>query len=312
LLHRSNIRRVATNDFSDSRPGATRGIGRTGQLFATLVDGENQFMIRRLIITGGSALLLATVVCGRDVWSYVRTSAGCLKDSVSNSVPMEFQLERARQMIKDLTPEVQKNMHAIAKEEIELQRLESQIADSDARLAREKEQMNRLKSDLVSGGAEFRYGGRQYTVEQVKLDLAHRFDRYKTADATLASLKQIQTARQRSLEAAREKLEGMLAAKRQLQVDVENLAARNQMVAAAQTTSNYNFDDSELGRVKELISNLRTRLEVNERLVNSDQYYHDEIPLDKTAPDNIVEQISQYFSPPKPAAGATPAELAKH
>lgn len=269
-------------------------------------------MIRRLIITGGSALLLATVVCGRDVWSYVRTSAGCLKDSVSNSVPMEFQLERARQMIKDLTPEVQKNMHAIAKEEIELQRLESQIADSDARLAREKEQMNRLKSDLVSGGAEFRYGGRQYTVEQVKLDLAHRFDRYKTADATLASLKQIQTARQRSLEAAREKLEGMLAAKRQLQVDVENLAARNQMVAAAQTTSNYNFDDSELGRVKELISNLRTRLEVNERLVNSDQYYHDEIPLDKTAPDNIVEQISQYFSPPKPAAGATPAELAKH
>ncbi len=269
-------------------------------------------MIRRLIVVGSSALVLATVVCGRDVWSYVRTSAGCLKDSVSNSVPMEFQLERARQMIKDLTPEVQKNMHAIAKEEVELQRLESQIADSDARLAREKEQMNRLKSDLLSGGEEFRYGGRRYTAEQVKLDLAHRFDRYKTADATLCSLKQIQTARERSLDAARQKLEGMLAAKRQLQVDVENLAARNQMIAAAQATSNYNFDDSELGRAKELISSLRTRLEVDERLVNSDQYYHDEIPVDKTAADNIVEQVSQYFNPPKPAAGAKTADLAKH
>ena len=269
-------------------------------------------MIKRLIVVGGSALLLSTIVCGRDVWSYVRTSAGCLKDSVSNSVPMEFQLERARQMIKDLIPEVQKNMHAIAKEEVELQRLESQIADSDERLAREKEQMNRLKSDLLSGGGEFRYGGRQYTVEQVKLDLANRFDRYKTADATLVSLKQIETARQRSLDAARQKLEGMLSAKRQLQVEVENLAARNQMVAAAQTTSNYNFDDSELGRVKELISGLRERLEVNERLVNSDQYYHDEIPVDKTAPDNIVEQISRYFGPAKPAAGAKTAELAKH
>ena len=84
-------------------------------------------MIKRLIVVGGSALLLSTIVCGRDVWSYVRTSAGCLKDSVSNSVPMEFQLERARQMIKDLIPEVQKNMHAIAKEEVELQRLHPNI-----------------------------------------------------------------------------------------------------------------------------------------------------------------------------------------
>jgi chromosome segregation ATPase len=270
-------------------------------------------MIKRMILVGGTALMVSTLLFGRDVWSYVRTSAGCLKSSVSNSVPMEFQLERARQMIKDLTPEVQKNMHAIAKEEVELQRLESQIADSETRLARDKSQMTRLKGDLVSGREEFHYGGRLYTVEQVKLDLANRFDRYKTADATLASMKQIQTARQRSLDAARQKLEGMLAAKRQLDVEVENLAARNQMIAAAETTSNYNFDDSELGRVKELISGLRERLEVNERLVNADQYYHDEIPVDKTAPDNIAEQISRYFSPPKPAAvGAKAVELAKH
>ena len=114
------------------------------------------------------------------------------------------------------------------------------------------------------------YGDRSYTVEEVKTDLAHRFDRYKTNEATLASLKQIRQARQKSLAAARQKLEGMLAAKRQLQVEVENLEARTQMVAAAQTTSNYQFDESQLGRVKELVSNLKTRLEVAEKLVNAE------------------------------------------
>ena len=58
----------------------------------------------------------------------------------------------------------------------------------------------------------YHYGGRSYTVQQVKVDLANRFERYKTHDATLASLRDIQTARRKSLDAARQKLEGMLDA----------------------------------------------------------------------------------------------------
>ena len=115
----------------------------------------------------------------------------------------------------------------------------------------------------------------------MRTDLANRFDRYKTGEATLASLTEIRNARQKSLAAARQKLEGMLASKRQLQVEVENLEARVQMVAAAKTTSNYQFDDSRLGRVKELVPNLRSRLEVAEKLVNAEVKFHDEIPLDK-------------------------------
>ncbi len=127
----------------------------------------------------------------------------------------------------------------------------------------------------------------------------------KTADATLASLKEIHTAREKSLQAARQKLEGMLAAKRQLQVEIENLEARSQMIAAAQTTSNYQFDDSRLGHVKELIANLKTRMEVAEKLVNAEVNFHDEIPLDKPNSEDIVDQVTEYFAPP-----ATPIKVA--
>ena len=104
----------------------------------------------------------------------------------------------------------------------------------------------------------------------------------------------------KSLAAARQKLEGMLAQKRQLQVEVENLEARNQMVAAAQTTSNYQFDDSQLGRAKELVQNLKTRLEVSEKLVNAESEFQGEIPLDKATPQNIVDQVGDYFGEKKP------------
>jgi chromosome segregation ATPase len=252
-------------------------------------------MIKKAILGGGVALLLGLLFFGRNAVSYVTTSTGYLKDSVKDSVPIEFEIERARRMIHDLVPEIRKNMHVIAKEEVEVERLARQIADAESNLAQDKSEVLRLKSDLDTGSRHFAYAGRTYSAQQVKVDLASRFDRYKTAEATLASLQEIHEARQRSLDAARQKLEGMLASKRQLQVEVENLEARLQMVAAAQTTSDYNFDDSKLGRVKELIGDLRTRLDVAERMVNAEGYFHDEIPLDQTPPENIVEQVTEYF-----------------
>jgi hypothetical protein len=89
----------------------------------------------------------------------------------------------------------------------------------------------------------------------------------------------------------------MLAAKRKLEVDVENLEARLKMVEVAQTTSNYNFDDSQLGRAKELIGDLRTRLNVAEKMVNVEGEFHDEIPLSSPTNEDIVEQVTEYFTP---------------
>lgn len=264
-------------------------------------------MIKKVIIIGVVVLLVGIVVFRTSALSYVRTSAGYVTDSVRESVPIEFQIDRARGMIKDLVPEVRKNMHVIAKEEVEVQRLEDQIAKAEAKLEKEKGQLMRLKSDLDTGQDLFKYAGRSYSAGQVKVDLANRFERYKTGDATVASLQQIHGARVRSLEAARQKLEGMLAAKRQLQVEVENLEARLQMIEAAETTSQFQFDDSRLGRVKGLISDLRRRLDVAERLASAETDFHDEIPLEQANPDNIVDEVTEYFSDNVPEMEAVAA-----
>ena len=265
-------------------------------------------MIRKAIIGGTVVFLAGTVFFGRDVASYVRTSAGYVSESVTDCVPMEFQIERARGMIDDLVPEIRKNMHVIAKEEVEVEKLEKQIADAEANLEQDQGELKRLTGDLATGEKVFHYAGRGYTAGQVKVDLANRFERYKVSEATLGSLREICTARQRSLEAARDKLEGMLVAKRQLRVDVENLEARLQMVAAAQTTAEYNFDDSKLGRARDLIEELQTKLDVAERMVNAEGYYQDEIPLDDTAPEDIASQVTEYLGARTPEAAALAKE----
>ncbi|MGB6044808.1 MAG: hypothetical protein WBF93_16760 [Pirellulales bacterium] len=252
-------------------------------------------MFRKMFLVGGGMVLLSLFFFGRDAASYVGTSVGILKDSVKDSVPVEFEIDRARKMVKSLVPDIRKSMHVIAQEEVEVERLERQIAKSEGSLARQKKDIDRLRQDLASPSKAYNYNGRVHTIRQVKHELANRFERYKTNDATSASLREIRHARTRSLEAARQKLENMLAAKRQLEVDVENLEARLKMVEVVQTASELNVDDSRLGRCKDLITQLRTRLEVAERIVHAEGQYQGEINLDEPDTDNIVDQVAEYF-----------------
>jgi hypothetical protein len=167
-----------------------------------------------------------------------------------------------------------------------------------------------LKSEVSSGKDRFKFSGRTYSIEQVKCDMANRFERFKTSDATLASLQGMQAAREKSLAAAREKLEGMLAQKRQLEVVVENLQARLKMVEVAQTTSNYSFDDSQLGHVKELVNDLQARLAVEEKMLHAEGSLNAEIPVDQPSNENIVDQVTEYFNGPAPKV-AQVAEVSK-
>jgi chromosome segregation ATPase len=255
-------------------------------------------MLKKSIVLGGALLLLMGLFFGR---SHVLTTVGMVKESVRDNVPIDFEIKRARQMIKELQPEIEKNMHLIAREETEVSKLERSVTGAEEKLAKERDDILRLKGDLDSGSEVFVYSGRSYSAKQVKADLENRFDQFKIQEATAQALHKILSARQKSLQAARDKLDGMLAAKRQLEVDVENLEARLKMVEVAQTTSDFNFDDSRLSRTKELVSEIGDRIEVAERLVNADTEYQDRIPLDEPEVDrDITEEIADYFGERRP------------
>jgi len=252
-------------------------------------------MIKKAIVASAALVLLGGFFFGRDLFSYATTSACWVRDSVTDQVPIEFEIERARKMVRDLVPDIRKNMRVITQEEVEVERLKKKIDQAETRLAAAKTNIVRLKTDLQSDTNVFRYASHDYSREQVKRDLSQRFERFKTHKATLASLYEIRDAREKSVEAAHQKLEGMLAAKRQLEVEVENLEAKLKMLEAAQTTSDYVFDDSRLSRVKTLIGDLHNKLEVAQKMVDAEGKFVGEIPLSDPVPDDIVDQVTEYF-----------------
>lgn len=68
------------------------------------------------------------------------------------------------------------------------------------------------------------------------------------------------------------------------------------MVQVAQTTSNINFDNSQLARTKEIVREIGTRIDVAEKLVTAETPVSGQINLDETANANIVDQVLAYLS----------------
>jgi len=252
-------------------------------------------MIRKTLFVAAGLVLVGLFVFGRHAASYVSTAAGWARDSVRESVPLSFEIDRARNMVKSLQPEIQKNMHVIAKEEAEVERLSQQIAQAEEKLAKDKEALRTLNSDLALGKKEYTYSNKIYKVSQVKADVSNRFQRVKTTDATLDSLRQILAARTQGLEAGKQKLTAMLNAREQLLAKIENLEARRKMVEVAEASSEYCFDDSKLGQVKELIDDLQARIQVAEKLVSVEGSFQGEIPLEEPVQDDLVDQVAQYL-----------------
>ena len=266
-------------------------------------------MVKKGILIGVGVLVLLGLLFGREVGSHLKTAASGIRQAVHDNVPVEFEISRARQMIKDLDPEIHRNMHLIAKEEVEVKHLREQLGRAEVQLTKNRSDIERLTTDLKRGESNFVYCSKTYTAKQVENDLTRRFEQYKVKEATLEKLTQVLAARERGLEAGREKLKAMQAAKGQLEVDVANLDARLEMVKVAQATSEFNFDDSRLSRTKDLVSGISARLDVAEKLVNAEAAYPGEINLDQEETTNITEQVTKYFEASRKADESVAVKL---
>lgn len=254
-------------------------------------------MIKKLVVTTLLVGLVGGLTVGGDACSYVKTAWNRVTNGVERSVPVEFQIDRARQLVEDLAPEVRRSMEIIAKEEIELERLGERIETQTEKAEKSKRDILRLQSDLAGDREVFRYAGHSYDRSEVADDLSRRFTRYKVSDETLEHLRKMRGARLANLDAARQKLTAMISAQKNLETDIMNLEAKRQLVEVAQASSDVvALDESRLSRAKGLIADIRSRLDVASRLANADTAFPGEIQLDAAESEDVREQVAAYFS----------------
>jgi chromosome segregation ATPase len=242
--------------------------------------------------------LVGGMLFGKDAVSYVKSSARGVRTVVKDSVPIEFELRRARDMIEDIIPEMHANIRLIAQEEVEVAALKGEINKGQQSLKDEENKIKTLRVALEQPRVEYSFAGRNYGRSEVKADLAARFERFKESEVVLASRVKLLDTREKSLTAAMQMLEKTKSQKRILEDRIEALAGQYRTLQAAATGTQFQVDSSKLAQTQKLIGDIQKRLDVAERILTHESKFVESIPVnevDTVTETDLVAQVDDYF-----------------
>jgi hypothetical protein len=251
--------------------------------------------LKRGLVGATGLVLVGGILFGGDLVSYVRSSARGVRTVVKESVPIEFELRRARDLLEDIIPEMRANIELIAQEEVEVASLKAEIAKGREALQEEEEKIQTLRASLERPKAQYCFAGRTFTRAEVKTDLAARFERFKEGELVLASKERLLASREKSLNAAMQLLEKTQGQKRILENRIEALASQYRLVKAAAVGSKVHIDGSKLAQTEKLIAQIQKRLDVAERVLAHESRFVESIPVDTVAETDLIAQVDEYF-----------------
>ena len=145
-------------------------------------------MLKKALVGTSVLLVTGAFIFGRDVFSYARTWGASVRDAVKSEVPIEFEVQRARELVDKIVPDIRECMHTIAEQQVDVEHRGREIARREEELGIQKQAILTLRADLNSGSGPFQYASRTYTATQVKQDLAVRFARFKAAEESLEQI----------------------------------------------------------------------------------------------------------------------------
>ncbi len=244
---------------------------------------------------GAGALFL---VFGTHAPSYVRTAFHKVKRDVKQSVPMPFDIERARDEITGLEPAIHENIEKLARAEAKVEDLDKEIGAIRTNMDGEKKTLLTLRKSLDTG--EYRLAGHSriaYTEDEVKADLARRYDSLKNQKNILIAKETTLKAKQSEVMAFRQQLDTMISEKKRLSTKLDEIEARLRQIEAAQAANQFqHIDGSALSRVKETVSDLEGRLKVMARTAEIEGHYAETgVPVISDPSRDVVKEIDNEF-----------------
>ena len=251
--------------------------------------------LKKSVLIGVGIFVIGGFLFGKDVVSYVSSSAKSVQSAVKDAVPIEFELCRARDLLDEIIPEMHANIRLIAQEEVEVAALKTDIEKSTKSFNEEKARIAKLRDALEVQQATYYFGGKEYPRSYVKEDLSNRFERFRESELVLASKQRLLTTREKSLQASMSLLEQTRSRKRLLEDKIESLASQYRLVKAASIGSEIQVDNSKLAQTEKLITQIKKRLDVAERVLAHESQFVQAIPVDAVAEEDLLTQVDDYF-----------------
>jgi hypothetical protein len=220
-----------------------------------------------------------------------------VRNTVAEAIPIEVELQRARDMIDDLIPEMHANIRLVAQEEVEIEALETDIHRGGLALVDQRGKIAKLRDTLKVEQANYRFGHTRYSRQDVVNDMSRRFEMLRNSEDILTGKQRLLDRRKQTLSASVQNLGEIRQAKIDLEGQVQMLDSQYRLLQTAQSQSTVVIDGSQVAKVRRVIKQIKKRLDTAERVLQKEQFFVESIPVDAVSETELMEQVDAYLSP---------------
>ena len=214
---------------------------------------------RNVAFAAALATACGALLFGAELLSYAGTAFSSTRSAAREAVPVGFEIERARGLLAEVTPELHANLQRVAREEVEVEALAREVAAGADRLERQRAELRRRREAMAATA---------HTPAAVAL-LDRAAGVFEAAAEAQRSRAELLGMRREALAVAVAGLETTRARRSVLADRIDALAAQASVleVAAAGRDAGVGLEASAFDRTAGLVDDLEKRLDVAERVL---------------------------------------------
>lgn len=259
-------------------------------------------MFKSVFLIGLGLFLVAFLLFGSSAGNFISSSVKHVRGEVADNIPIEFELERAKNLLEEIIPEMTANIQLISQEEVEIAALKSEIDSNIKPLALERRQIEDMSQQMAMQKTVYKVGGHQFTRQEMTEELSNRFERFKESEVLQQSRSKMLETRQQALVNAIQKLSNTRQNKQLLENKIAALESQYRLIQASSVGTAYSIDNSSIAKTEKLIGQIKKRLDVAERvLANKGKFLEKQVAggaeTNEIDDVELISQINDYFNP---------------
>jgi len=254
-------------------------------------------MFKKLILAAGLLAAGTMLITGTRIGAYGRAMVGWAKHTVVSNVPLEADIMAAKQLLADMDGKIENAARTVARERVEVRRLEEQYAKRQEDLKAKREAIVSLNNNLKANLAAYKPG----EVELHQARLVTLYKTYEMVEAQQAAEAKLLQTRREGLVGTELKVENLKSAQRELKARIENLDARRKLLEAEKVVAVVEVDDSEIAGLKNLVGEIEKKIDVESEVAKELESLKSGKPTvaPTEAPKDVMEKIEQKFGTSK-------------
>jgi chromosome segregation ATPase len=253
---------------------------------------RRKFMLKKVAIVGAAGLLTAAMLTQTHVGSYLSHQFNKADKYLESKIPPEEEVRQIKEEVASLDKDIDKARGSVAEERWEAKSLKGKVEEKRAQAESNRSAVEARAKILKEAGktSTITLDGREVPFDRAKEMLQAKVNAQKNIEKEVKALETMQAVRERTRELAEQHLQALVTQKSELEAAVTELEADIKMAKIEQVQSKYQNDGSKMAEVKERLTGLRKRIEVQREKLNLAKQY-DKSTVENKSIDEIMAEL---------------------